>query len=250
MNAFLKRGFLAMKIEVWSDFVCPFCYIGKRRLEKALNGFSHKESVTIEYMSYQLDPAAQHIPGKDFYETFSELKGIPLEQVKQMNHQVAKEASKVGLDYRFDTMQYGNTFDAHRVAKFAAKNGKGNELAEHFLHAYFTESEQLSNHETLTRLAGEAGLDKEKVKEILKTKKYSQQVNEDIDIARQIGVQGVPFFVFNEKYAVSGAQPSEVFNEVLEKVWEEEMSGAQRHHVQNPKKSKTSYCTDEGCDVK
>lgn len=238
-----------MKIEVWSDFICPFCYIGKRRLERALDEFSNKESVTIEYMCYQLDPAAKHIPGKDFYETFSELKGIPLEQVKQMNYQVAEQARTVGLDYRFDTMKYANTFDAHRVTKFAEKKGKGNEIAERFLHAYFTESELLSDHETLAKLAGEAGLDTTEVKEMLKTEKYSLQVNEDIDIARQIGVQGVPFFVFNEKYALSGAQPSEVFSEVLEKVWEEEKNEALLQ-AQNPKKAKTSYCTDEGCDVK
>ena len=237
-----------MKIEVWSDFVCPFCYIGKRRLETALEAFPNKESVTVEYKSYQLDPTARHIPGKDFYETFSELKGMPLGQVKTMNHQVGEQAKTVGLDYRFDAMQYANTFDAHRVAQFAIKNGKGNEITERFLYAYFTESELLSDHDTLVKLADQVGLDGDEVKKLLQSEKYSQQVNEDIDVARQIGVQGVPFFVFNEKYAVSGAQPSEVFTEVLEKVWEEE----ERNPVlqtTKPEKSKTSYCTDEGCDL-
>lgn len=238
-----------MKIEIWSDFVCPFCFIGKRRLEKALDGFSNKESVTIEYMSYQLDPTAKHIPGKDFYETFSELKGIPLEQVKQMNQQVAEQARTEGLDYHFETMQYVNTFDAHRVAQLAARKGKGNEITERFLYAYFTESEQLSDHETLAKLAGEVGLDGLEVKEMLQTEKYSQQVKEDIAIAREIGVQGVPFFVFNEKYAVSGAQSSDIFSEVLEKVWEEEMHESALQ-AKNPKKAETSYCTDEDCDIK
>ncbi|MBR3118139.1 MULTISPECIES: DsbA family oxidoreductase [Oceanobacillus] len=236
-----------MKIEVWSDFVCPFCYIGKRRLENAMEKFPHKEQVTLEYKSYQLDPTAEHIPGKNFYETFSELKGIPLEQVKTMNQQVGQQAATVGLNYNFDDMKYANTFDAHRVAKYAEEKGKGKEVTERFLHAYFTESELLSDYDTLIKLAAEVDLDKEEVEHVLQSDKYRNKVNEDIDVARQIGVQGVPFFVFNEKYAVSGAQPAEVFEEVLNKVWEEEKEKPILQSL-NPKKSKTSFCTDEGCN--
>lgn len=238
-----------MKVEVWSDFVCPFCYIGKRRLEHALEKFEHKDKVVVEYRSYQLDPNAKHIPGKDFYETFSELKGIPLPQVKVMNEQVGEQAKTVGLDYHFDTMKYANTFDAHRLAKYAEVKGKGNEINERLLYAYFTESRLLSDHDTLVSLARELGLDETEVKETLETNRFSKAVREDITTAQQIGVQGVPFFVFNEKYAVSGAQPEEVFIQVLEKVWEEE---SQKPTLQtlNPSHSKTSYCTDEGCDVK
>lgn len=237
-----------MKIEVWSDFVCPFCYIGKRNLEIALEAFPNKESVAIEYMSYQLDPTATHIPGKDFYETFSELKGVPLPEVKTMNEEVREQAKTVGLDYRFDTMKYSNTFDAHRVAQYAAKKGKGQEITEHFLHAYFTESELLSDYDTLVKLSSEVGLDMTEVKEVLQSDQYKRKVNADIDTARQIGVQGVPFFVFNEKYAVSGAQPSEVFTQVLAKVWEEEVEKA-HHQSSNPKKAETSYCTGEDCEI-
>ncbi|BAC12499.1 DsbA family oxidoreductase [Oceanobacillus iheyensis] len=235
-----------MKIEVWSDFVCPFCYIGKRRLEKALDHFEQSNEVTIEYKSYQLDPNAKHIPGKNFYDTFSELKGMPLDQVKNMNQQVKEQASEIGLDYNFDDMKYSNTFDAHRVAKLATKQNKGKEITERFLHAYFTESELLSDHQTLIRLAEEVGLTPSEVEEVLNTEKFTNRVNEDIDIARQIGVQGVPFFVFNEKYAVSGAQPEEVFHEVLTKVWEEEKQNPvlKTIHTGN---SKTSFCTDEDC---
>lgn len=232
-----------MIIEIWSDFVCPFCYIGKRRLEAALEGFQHKEAVTIEYRSYQLDPTAKHIPGKNFYETFSELKGMPIEQVKTMNHQVAEQARAVGLDFQFDTMQYTNTFDAHRLFHYAKRQGKGNAITERFLHAYFTESALLSDKETLVKLSVEVGLDEEKVRELLQSEKYTQKVSEDIAVAQQIGVQGVPFFVFNEKYAVSGAQSSDVFSQVLEKVWEEEESNP----AAKKGKAKTSYCTDEGC---
>ncbi|MCG5104772.1 DsbA family oxidoreductase [Oceanobacillus alkalisoli] len=232
-----------MKIEIWSDFVCPFCYIGKRNLEKALEGFSHHESVTIEYKSYQLDPAARNIPGKNFCETFSELKGIPLGEVKTMNEQVTNQAKTVGLDYRFDTMQYANTFDAHRLFQYAERKGKGAAMTERLLHAYFTESELLSDMDTLVQLAGEVGMDREEVRQVLKTEKYTQKVKEDIAVAGEIGVQGVPFFVFNEKYALSGAQPSEIFAQALAKVWEEEGESPTAKKI----KSKTSYCTDEDC---
>ncbi|MEI3598308.1 MULTISPECIES: DsbA family oxidoreductase [unclassified Oceanobacillus] len=232
-----------MKIEIWSDFVCPFCYIGKRILEKALEGFPHNESVIIEYKSYQLDPTAEHIPGKDFYKTFSELKGISLDEVKRMNEQVSAQAKLVGLDYRFDTMQYANTFDAHRLFHYAEQKGKGEAMTERLLHAYFTESELLSDIDTLVKLAAEVGLDPEETSRMLQSKKYSQKVKEDIAVAHELGVQGVPFFVFNEKYALSGAQPSEVFSQALAKVWEEE----EKSPAAKKKKSKTSYCTDEGC---
>ena len=210
-----------MKIEVWSDFVCPFCYIGKRHLEKALEQFPHRDEVTVEFKSYQLDSEVEYDPETNFYDTFSKLKGMPLDQVKEMNEQVRQIAAQVGLTYHFDTMKYANTFDAHRVAQFAEEQGKGKEITERFLHAYFTESELLSDHETLIKLANEVGLEKEVVKEVLEQNKYSQEVQNDIELARQIGVQGVPFFVFDQKYAVSGAQPIETFQQALEQTWKE-----------------------------
>lgn len=233
-----------MKIEIWTDFVCPFCYIGKRRLERALEQFPHKKYVTIEYRSYQLDPTAKHIPGKSFYETFSALKGIPLEDVKQMNEQVALQAKIIGLDYRFDSMQYTNTFDAHRLLHFANREEKGKELTERLLYAYFTESALLSDINTLIRLAIEVGLDEDETRKVLNSKKFTQKVNEDIAVAQQIGVQGVPFFVFNEKYAVSGAQPEQLFIKALEQIWEEERKEGL---PKEKKKAKTTYCTGETC---
>ncbi|OZU88983.1 disulfide bond formation protein DsbA [Virgibacillus indicus] len=238
-----------MKIEVWSDFVCPFCYIGKRRLENAMNDFSNRDAITVEYKSYQLDPTAEYVPGESFYETFSNKKGMPIDQVKAMNQQLKQQAEEVGLDYNFDDMKHANTFDAHRVAKLAAEQGKGKEMTERLLYAYFTESKLISDHATLVELAEEVGLSKEDVEHVLTENNYTKAVQADIDIAQQIGVQGVPFFVFNEKYAVSGAQPPEVFSEVLEKVWEEENEKPVLQSL-DPKKSKTSYCTDEGCETK
>lgn len=237
-----------MKIEIWSDFVCPFCYIGKRKLEHAMEEFPNRDKITVEYKSYQLDPQARYDPDLNYYETFSKLKGIPVEQAKMMNEQIGKQAAQIGLTYNFDTMKYPNTFDAHRVAKYAQKHGKGKEVTERFLYAHFTESKLLSDKETLIELAGELGLAKDEVREVLETQKYAKNVQEDIETARQIGVQGVPFFVFNEKYAVSGAQPKDAFLQVLEKVWEEEKEKPVLQSL-NPTQSKTSYCTDEGCNI-
>jgi len=236
-----------MKIEVWSDFVCPFCYIGKRRLENALKQFAHSDDVTVAYKSYQLMPEGEYKPELNYYETLSALKGMPVEQAKAMNEQLGKQAAEVGLTYNFDTMKFANTFDAHRVAKYAQKQGKGNEMTERLLYAHFTESKLLSDNQTLAGLAADVGLDKSEVLDVLHSNRFARDVREDIDVANQIGVQGVPFFVFNEAYAVSGAQPAEVFGEVLQKVWEEEQK---RPVIQtlNPEKSETSYCTDDGCE--
>ncbi|WP_099156556.1 DsbA family oxidoreductase [Virgibacillus ndiopensis] len=236
-----------MKIEIWSDFVCPFCYIGKRRLEKALDQFSQKENVSLEYKSYQLDPTAEKNPGKTIHELLAGKYGISVEKAESMNEDLGKQAAELDLVYNFDTMQHTNTFDAHRVAKYAETKGLGKEITERLLKAYFTDSKLISDHTTLVELAGEVGLDQAKVASLLQVNKYASKVRDDEEQARQIGVQGVPFFVFNEKYAVSGAQPVEVFIEVLEKVWEEENDRPVLQSL-NPKKSKTTYCTGEGCE--
>ncbi|WP_100012190.1 DsbA family oxidoreductase [Lentibacillus sediminis] len=239
-----------MKIEIWSDFVCPFCYMGKRRLENALQDFPHKDNVTLEYKSYELDPNAEENPGLNMHEYLAEKKGMPAEQAKQMNESVGKQAAEVGLTYNFDTMQHTNTFDAHRVAQYAVEQGKGEEMTERLLHAYFTESKLISDHATLIALAEEVGLDPDKVTELLKVDDYALHVRSDEEQARQIGVQGVPFFVFNEKYAVSGAQPEEAFREVLDTVWKEENERPALTPFPSSTKSETTYCTDEGCEVK
>ena len=237
-----------MKIEIWSDFVCPFCYIGKRRLELALDEFEHRDHVKIEFKSYELDPNAEANPHQNIHEYLASRKGMPLENAKQLNENLRKQAKAVGLTYNFDTMQHTNTFDAHRVAKYAETKKLGKELTERLLQAYFTDSELISDHETLKRLAIEIGLDGKEVEKLLDTKRFSNRVREDEELARQIGVQGVPFFVFNEKYAVSGAQSQDVFAQVLEKIWEEESKNPTLRSS-NTSESKTSYCTGEDCDL-
>ncbi|MFC2947877.1 DsbA family oxidoreductase [Virgibacillus sediminis] len=238
-----------MKIEVWSDFVCPFCYMGKRRLENALENFTHKNDVILQYKSYELNPAAETMPVQNIHEYLAETKGMPVEEAKAMNESVGRQAAELGLDYNFEKMQHTNTFDAHRVAQYAEEQGKGREMTERLLRAYFSEGKLISDHAALIELAEEVGLDADAVTTLLKVDDYAIHVRGDEEQARQIGVQGVPFFVFNEKYAISGAQPEEVFKEVLEQVWEEENSTPDLEIFKPKKKAETTYCTDEGCET-
>lgn len=237
-----------MKIEIWSDFVCPFCYIGKRRLENALSRFHHSDQVHVEYKSYQLDPNAKYIKGKSFYDSFAELKGITREQAIQLNQQVADHAKLVGLSFHFDTMKYANTFDAHRVAKFAREQQKEKEFTEVVFHAYFTESKVISDHETLIELAGQVGLDQKQVTFVLESDQYADLVRSEINMAYQLVVRGVPFFVLNDQYAISGAQPEDYFLQALEQVWQEEQATPKLKSLDL--QNNESFCTDEGCEIK
>ena len=211
-----------MKITIWSDFVCPFCFIGESHLNKALDNFEHANKVEIEYKSFLLMPDAKYVPGQDYAQTFSGMKGIPLEQAKTMLNQVVEMAEASGVEINYDKAKLASTNDAHRVFQYAKENGLGNEFFKRFYTAHFTEGEVLSDRETIVRLAEEVGLNGAKVKEITEGNEYEDQVTQNISEARSVGVQGVPFFVFVDKYAVSGAQPVEVFQQVLNQVWEEE----------------------------
>ncbi|KGR77394.1 DsbA family oxidoreductase [Ureibacillus manganicus] len=213
-----------MKITIWSDFVCPFCYIGESHLEEALKKFEHADEVEIEYKSFLLSPESQYTPGKNYYQAFADEKGVPLEQAKAMMGQVLDMAKQSSVSINYDIAKFTNTVDAHHVFQYAKAEGKGNEFFKRFYDAHFNEGEVLSDNETIVRLAKEVGLDEVKVRNIIETKEYSNELTHDLAESRQVGVQGVPFFVFDNKYALSGARPAEYFTQVLEKVWEEKES--------------------------
>lgn len=225
-----------MKIEVWSDFVCPYCYIGRRRLELALGNMAFKDNVIIKYKSYELDPKSQ------------KTQKSTTDNIKRMNERLVDQAAEVGLTYNVASMQYTNTFDAHRVAKLAAKQGKGNDMVERLFQAFFTEGELLSDHETLIKLAQEVGIDSKDVKEILHSRKFTSIVRDDEEEALQMEVIEAPFFVFNESYAISGAQPLDVFKEVLSSVWEEECHNPELQSLAL-KSNQTTFCVGDQCDV-
>lgn len=210
-----------MKVEIWSDVMCPFCYIGKRRFEEALDQFPGKEQMEIEWKSFQLNPGLKTDPSKSINEFLAEHKGISVAQAKQMNDRVTEMAKDAGLQYDFDKAIAANSFDAHRLSHFAKQHGKQDAMEELLFKAYFTEGKNTADHTTLVQLAVEAGLNGEKTKAMLEGNEFSDAVNADIYEAQQVGAHGVPFFVFDNKYAVSGAQPSRVFLQALNKAAEQ-----------------------------
>jgi predicted DsbA family dithiol-disulfide isomerase len=217
-----KRG-VYMKIEVWSDYVCPFCYIGKRRLEEALDQFPHKDQVEVEFKSFELDLNSPKNIDQSIHEVLAKKYGMSLEQAKQANHGVGQQAASVGLTFNFDEMKPTNTFDAHRLAKFAKTQGKEAPVSEKLLQAYFTDSKHIGNIETLADIAEASGLNRQEAVDVLQdTSAYANDVRKDESLAQQYGVRGVPYFVINQKYAISGAQPTETFIGALQKVWEED----------------------------
>jgi protein disulfide-isomerase len=207
-----------MKIEIWSDVMCPFCYIGKRHLEEALADFPQKDEVEIVWKSFQLNPDMPESSEENVYEYLSKAKGISLEQSKQMHERVEEMAATAGLDYNFDIAKVANSFKAHRVLQLAKRKNLGNELKEALLEAYFIKGKNTSDYNTLVELATSVGITEAEVELALNEEQFANYVKQDIDEARQIRVQGVPFFVFDRKYAVSGAQPVEHFKATLEKV--------------------------------
>lgn len=205
-----------MKVEIWSDVVCPFCYIGKRRYEEALEKSGFKNEVVTEWKSFQLNPDLKSDGTKSLNEHLSEIKGWTLEHATKMNLQVSAMAAESGLIYNLDKAIVANTADAHRLIQFAKSKGLGNEMEEKLFAAYFTEGKDIADHNTLALIASETGLDKEECLEILNSAQYSEEVEFDAYEASQLGIRSVPFFVFDRKYGISGAQPAEVFERTLE----------------------------------
>jgi predicted DsbA family dithiol-disulfide isomerase len=210
-----------MKVEIWSDYACPFCYIGKRRFEAALENFPNRNDIDVVYRSFELDPNAERSVNHDVHEMLASKYGMSRERAKGMNDDLTGQAKAVGLTYHFDTLILTNTFDAHRLAHFAARFGKMHELTERLLKAYFTESKHIGDHKTLATLAAEVGLNKNEAADMLAGEEFTAEVRADEQEAVRLGIRGVPFFVINGKYAISGAQPSEVFLEALQKAWSE-----------------------------
>ncbi|WP_282034681.1 DsbA family oxidoreductase [Metabacillus indicus] len=236
-----------MKIEIWSDYVCPFCYIGKRRLEEALASFPHKEHVDVEFKAFELDPNTPLKTDQTIHEQLAAKYGMTVEQAKEASASVALQAKSAGLDFRFDNMKPSNTFDAHRLAKYAASEGKEKMISEKLLQAYFTESKDISDHGVLADLAEASGMEREKVLEILSDKDaFGGEVRGDEAAARQYGISGVPYFIINNKYAISGAQRTETFSGAIEKVWAEEQAASK---LQDLSGGEGDVCGDDGCDI-
>ncbi len=213
-----------MRIEIWSDVVCPWCFIGKRRLEAALAEFAHRDEVEVEYRSFELDPTAPTAATERTEVVLARKYGGGIEGARAMQAQVTEVAAGVGLEYHLDQTMRGNTADAHRLLHLALKESGPRvqaHLKEALMLAHFTHGVDVTDHDALRKVATDVGLDPSRVDAVLAGDEYGDAVRADVDQARAFGATGVPFFVVDRRYAVSGAQPSEVFTQLLEQAWAE-----------------------------
>jgi predicted DsbA family dithiol-disulfide isomerase len=237
-----KKSYKPMKIEIWSDIACPFCYIGKRKLEKAIQKFPYKDAIEIEWKSFQLNPDQVTDPTVNSLEYLAKSKGWSMQQVREITSHVAEMAQAEGLTFNFSQSVMANTKKGHRLIHLAKKSGKGDEMKERLLKAYFTEGRNVDDSETLITLGIEVRLDEAEIKAMLDSNQFEDAVNQDIYESRLIGVKGVPFFVLDRKFGISGAQPDEVFEQTLEKAWAEFVKS-------NPILNITETSTGESCEV-
>jgi predicted DsbA family dithiol-disulfide isomerase len=236
-----------MKIEIWSDFACPFCYIGKSRFEKVLSQLPFKNQVEVVYKAYQLNPhAPTHMEGTA-YEAFAKGHGTTVEQAKQRFQMFTENAKTEGLIYDYQKIQMTNTFDAHRLAKWANTLGFEGKMTDRLMKAYFTEGYNLADIKTLIQLADEVGLNREEAKKVLESDQFEAEARDQMIEAKDIGVQGVPFFVIDRKYGISGAQPPDYFKQALEQIWKDTHGTTLVTPDGNDEQG--SACTDEGCEV-
>jgi predicted DsbA family dithiol-disulfide isomerase len=226
-----------MKIEVWSDVACPFCYIGKQHLDQALEQFA--EQVEVEWHSFQLDPSFQPVPGKSHEDLLSEKKGWSVSQTRQIHEHVTNMGKEAGIEFRFDEVVPANTLLAHQLIQLGRNSGRQHEVEEKLFSAYFRDGKNIGDAETLIEIGTAAGLHEEVVKKAITSNAFTGEIKADQQEANELGVSGVPFFVFDRRFAVSGAQPVSVFQQVLEKVREES------------KKPKVTMITEnqDSCDI-
>jgi len=217
-----------VKIDIWSDIVCPFCYLGKRRLEGALAQFEHADEVEVTWHSFELDRNAEPASDAALVDLVAAKYGTTREQAVAQHRSMAAAAAELGLTFNWEQARYGNTFDAHRVVHLAAEQGLADAAHERLMRAYFTDGLAVGDREVLVRLATEIGLDDGAVRTMLESDDYGNHVRSDEATAKMLGIESVPFFVFDRKYGVSGAQPVEVFSQALETAW------STRHDVPEP----------------
>ncbi|WP_412850618.1 DsbA family protein [Chryseobacterium sp. PMSZPI] len=233
-----------MKIEIWSDVMCPFCYIGKNNFEQALQKLPFKDEVEVEWKSFQLDPSLEADKTQDTIQYFREKKGVQEAQATQMLQQVTQMGKGAGIDFDFKNILITNTFSAHKLLHLAKKHNKSNEMEEALFIAHFIDGKNVGDAEVLVSLAEKLGIDKEEARKAVTSDELDYEVNQDILEARNNGISGVPFFVLNGKYAVSGAQPVEVFENALQQTYKETVSP-----FKNLSEGNGASCDADGCSI-
>jgi predicted DsbA family dithiol-disulfide isomerase len=209
----------ALPVDIWSDVACPWCYLGKRRFEAALARFEHRDDVAVTWHSFELDPDAPRVSEQPAAEVLARKYGTELGQAEAMHAEMTERGAAEGLEYRFDRVRGGNTFDAHRLIHHAAAHGRQDAMMERLMRAYFTEGAALGDRDTLARLAADVGLNEHEARAVLAGGRYGGAVREDERVAMRIGIRGVPYFVLGRRFGVSGAQPADALLEALEHAW-------------------------------
>lgn len=233
-----------LTVEVWSDIACPWCSIGKRRLEAALASFAQRDDVDVVWRAFELDPSAPavKVPRIPYAERLAAKYRTSTAQADEMIRRMTETAAAEGLDFRFDLIRPGNTFDAHRLIHFAAKRGLGDQAKERLLRAYMTEGEAIGDHAVLVRLATEIGLDPADVRALLAGDELAAEVRADEEAARSLGISGVPYFVIDGRYALSGAQPATALTNALQLAWRERTAASAGEAIEPGE-----ACGAEGC---
>ena len=234
-----------LKIQIWSDVMCPFCYIGKRKIEEAINQFENKDSVTIEWKSFELDPSFVASPNESIAEHLANKYGRDIDWAKSSLENMTQNAKNSGLDFHFEKSILANSLNAHRLMHLAKKHNLSNELKEELFKAYLTDGKDVNNWNTLEEIGAKVGLPIPEIEELITSNDYVAEVRQDQQQAQKLGVTGVPFFVFDNKYAVSGAQATDVFLKTLEKSWEE---GNFNASLQMQNSTDANSCGIDGCE--
>jgi predicted DsbA family dithiol-disulfide isomerase len=209
-----------MQVEIWSDIVCPWCYVGKRRFEAALAAFEHRDEVTVTWRSFELDPHAPGTRSVDSATHLAQKYGMTGEQAQTSQRKLADVAAADGIDMRFDLARGGNTFDAHRLVHLAEAHGLQDAMTERLMRAYFTEGEPIGDADALARLALDVGLPDEEARDMLATDRYAAEVRDDERTAASLGIHAVPFIAVDRRIGAAGARPPEALGELLRQAWE------------------------------
>jgi predicted DsbA family dithiol-disulfide isomerase len=208
-----------MRVEIWSDVVCPWCYIGKRHFESALERFEHRDQVEVVWRAFELDPAAPAEREGEYTARLASKYAIPVSEAEEMVERMTRVGDDAGVDFRFDRARPGNTFDAHRLIHLGLERGVQDAVEERLLAATFTEGRPVGSREALVEVAVEAGLDEDEATSVLAGDRYADDVRADEQLARTFGISAVPFFVIDRAYGLAGAQHPDVILDVLRQVW-------------------------------
>ncbi len=238
-----------MKVEIWSDVMCPFCYIGKRHFEQAIEKLPFKNEIEVNWKSYQLNPEYHNTTNETVYEYLSRSKGMHIDQAKQMAKQVVEMAEKAGLTINFDQNIPANTFNAHRLIHLAATHQLQDLAEEKLFEAYFVNSKNIGDENVLIDLAVEIGLDKNEAKQVLQSDQFAEEVRYDVYESQNLGIQGVPYFVMDRKYGVSGAQPVQAFTDALTQSFMEWKETQPKASITSLNKNNDAICDENGCEI-